>query len=67
MVKDPNEWTNLADNPEYADQKKRLARWLPKSSLKPAPGSRARVLIYENGKANWEGEDIGATDPIPEL
>ena len=22
------------------------------------------VLIYENGKANWEGEDIGADDPM---
>lgn len=67
MVKDPDEWTNLANNPEYADQKEKLARWLPKNSLKPAPGSKSRVLIYENGKANWEGEDIGADDPIPEL
>jgi arylsulfatase A-like enzyme len=27
--KDPDEWTNLADNPEYADLKKKLAAKLP--------------------------------------
>lgn len=30
-AKDPYEWTNLAGNPEYADLKRRLARWLPKA------------------------------------
>ena len=30
--KDPNEWTNLASNPEYSAMKKELAeRWLPKT------------------------------------
>jgi arylsulfatase A-like enzyme len=28
-AKDPDEWTNLADNPEYADVKKRLTMKLP--------------------------------------
>lgn len=27
---DPNEWTNLANKPEYASRKAELARWLPK-------------------------------------
>ena len=27
---DPNEWKNLAERPEYASIKKKLARWLPK-------------------------------------
>jgi arylsulfatase A-like enzyme len=67
MKKDPNEWSNLAANPEYADQKKRLAKWIPKNNLKPAPGSAARVLTYENGVANWEGEDIDPKEPVPEL
>ena len=35
-LKDPNEWTNLADDPEYADVKKRLKKHLPKTN-KPSP------------------------------
>lgn len=67
MRSDPNEWANLAGDPKYADVLEEHRKWLPASSAKPAEGSRHRILIYENGKANWEGEDIGANDPIPEL
>jgi len=67
MRNDPNEWTNLAGDPQYADVIREHRRWLPESSKKPAPGSKARVLIYENGVANWEEEDIGADEPVPEL
>ena len=67
MRKDPNEWTNLASDPKYATIIKEHRKWLPKTSAKPVPGSKHRILIYENGKANWEGEDIGPDDPIPEL
>ena len=27
--KDPNEWRNLADDPNYADAKAEMASWLP--------------------------------------
>ncbi|MEM7144640.1 MAG: sulfatase [Verrucomicrobiota bacterium] len=69
MKKDPNEWTNLADNPEYADQKKKLAKWVPKNDAPPAPNSAARVLTYDpdTGETIWEGEAINPNDPIPEL
>ena len=67
MRKDPNEWNNLARDSRYADVLQEHRRWLPESSAKPAPGSRARILIYDDGKANWEGEDIMADDPIPEI
>ncbi len=67
MKKDPNEWTNLAEVPEHAPVLKKMRRWLPETSAKPAPGSKSRVLVYENGQANWEEEDISADDPIPEL
>lgn len=67
MRKDPNEFTNLADDPALAEVKAAHRRWLPKVNEKPAPGSRHRILIYEDGKANWEGNDIGADEPIPEL
>ncbi|MCB1234557.1 MAG: sulfatase [Verrucomicrobiae bacterium] len=67
MTADPNEWTNLAGDPKYADVVAEHRKYLPKSSRKPAPGSASRVLIYENGKANWEGEDIDPKEPVPEL
>ncbi|MEM7393890.1 MAG: sulfatase/phosphatase domain-containing protein, partial [Verrucomicrobiota bacterium] len=67
MEKDPNEWTNLADNPEYGKILEKHRGWLPNVNRKPAPGSRHRVLVYQDGKANWQGEDIASDDPIPEL
>ncbi len=43
---DPMEWTNLANRPESAPVKAKLARWLPKVNVKTAPHrdgrSRAR-------------------------
>ncbi len=38
---DPNEWTNLADDPQYGPIKARLARWLPKHNAAAAPGKPA--------------------------
>jgi arylsulfatase A-like enzyme len=67
MRNDPNEWKNVAADPQLAATLAEHRGWMPKTSAKPAPGSASRILIYENGKANWEGEDIGADDPIPEL
>ncbi len=67
MVEDPNEWTNLAGNPEYADVIAEHKKFVPTGDLPPAPNSAARVLIYENGRVNWEGEDIPEGAPIPEI
>tara|TARA_R110002096_G_scaffold4501_32_gene21270 strand:+ start:2185 stop:3666 length:1482 start_codon:yes stop_codon:yes gene_type:complete len=68
MVQDPNEWTNLADDPDYASVKKILATWLPKDDAKPAPGSKSRLLeLREDGKVFWELEEIRPNDPIPEI
>ena len=67
MRSDPNEWTNLAGDPQYAEVVAEHRRWLPVSSAKPAPDSASRILIYEDGKVNWEGEDIPEGAPIPEL
>lgn len=38
---DPLEWTNLAAKPEYAKEKKELAKWLPKVN-KEVPGKKAK-------------------------
>jgi choline-sulfatase len=64
--KDPNEWVNLAGNPQYASTKERLKKWLPKKNLPSAPGSTGRVLNYNpvTGVATWEGKDISPDAPI---
>ena len=67
MRRDPNEWINLAGNPKYADVVRAHRKWLPAKSARPAPGSRARILTYENGIPVWEGKTIGPDDPIPEI
>ncbi len=67
MRVDPNEWKNLAGDPKFRDVAARHRKWLPKTSAKPATGSRSRILIYRDGNANWEGKDIGPADAIPEL
>jgi arylsulfatase A-like enzyme len=67
MRKDPNEWNNLANDPRYKETLNRHRKWLPPASAKPAPGSRSRILTYENGQANWEGVDIDPNDAIPEI
>ena len=66
MQKDPNEFTNLADDARYATVKQTLRQQLPKVNRKPVIGSANRLLLYENGVANWEGEDIDPNQAIPD-
>ena len=67
MRADPNEWHNLAGDPRYAEVIEQHRRWRPKTSAPPAPNSAHRILIYKDGKANWEGKDIDPNEPIPEI
>jgi len=67
MRKDPNEWSNLVGNNKHAAILDSHRKWLPEVNARPAPGSRARILRYENGNANWQGKDISPEEPIPEL
>ena len=67
MARDPNEWTNLVDDPEHQAVLEEHRAMLPPPSVKPVAGSASRILLWENGQANWETNDIGANDPIPEL
>jgi arylsulfatase A-like enzyme len=67
MQKDPNEWTNLAGNEQYASALKEMRKWAPKTSKKPVPGSAARILLYDDGEVNWEEEVIPPGAPIPEI
>ncbi len=66
MVRDPNEFINLADNPKFDVVKATFKERLPKINKKPVPGSAHRILTYQNGVVHWEGEEIAPTDPIPE-
>lgn len=67
VVKDPHEWTNLADQPQHAKVKRELAQWLPKVDRPPAPGSAHRVLTYDpqSGAVTWEGQTIDKSAPLP--
>ena len=65
---DPNEWTNIAADPGFAQVRSNLSKWLPKIDKPPAPHSRDRILTYDpkTGEVNWEGKSIGKNDPIPD-
>lgn len=67
MDTDPQEFQNLAGDPQYSEVVDDHRRFLPRGDLPPAPGSRSRVLVYEEGRVNWEGEDVLPGDPVPEL
>ncbi|HBP54969.1 MAG TPA: choline-sulfatase, partial [Verrucomicrobiales bacterium] len=65
MRKDPNEWDNLADAPQFSSIKKEHAVFLPERNLKPVKGSASRILVYEEGFPVWEGQRIHSGDLIP--
>jgi len=67
MQADPNEWHNLAANPQHGGILARHRRFLPEVDRQPAPGSKHRILIYKDGKVNWQGEDLDPKAPIPGL
>jgi arylsulfatase A-like enzyme len=52
-VEDPMEWRNLAGEAKYAQVKRRLAAYLPKTNAEPSP----------NGKGNGFESDFGARHP----
>ena len=66
MRVDPNEWKNLASSSNYDGIKKWHQKFLP-NSVKPAKGSKHRILTYENGEATWQGTKIEKDAAIPEL
>jgi choline-sulfatase len=67
MKEDPNEWRNLAGEPQFKAVIEEHAKWLPVINRPPAPGSRHRILTYEHGKVVWEGTEISPDDPVPGL
>jgi choline-sulfatase len=62
---DPNEWRNLASDPQRRRTVRELAQWLPVSYAPPAAGSKARLIEVRDGIPHWEGAPIRSGDPIP--
>jgi arylsulfatase A-like enzyme len=63
-LKDPNEWTNQASNPEFREVVRELGGLLPEKYAPLAPGSSARILERRDDGWYWEGKRINpAEDP----
>ncbi|QDS92407.1 Choline-sulfatase [Roseimaritima multifibrata] len=58
MQTDPNEYENLAGDPQYADVIAAHKEWLPLINLPPAPGSAHRILVKDGEQFIWEGKPI---------
>ncbi len=62
---DPNEWNNLANNPNYAGRKTELRSFAPKTFAEPAPKLNARKdLVIEGETFRWE-KGQGNYKPAP--
>ncbi len=62
---DPNEWDNLAANPEHAARKTQLQRFAPAAFAEPAQNLNARKdLVIEGETFRWE-EGKGNYTPPP--
>ena len=52
---DPNEWTNLASNPQYDDLKAEMRALAPKTFAKPGTKLNVRKnLVIEGETFRWE-------------
>jgi arylsulfatase A-like enzyme len=54
VQEDPNEWTNLANNPEYAELKKALKAKAPKTFAQPARNTTKKNLVIEGESYHWD-------------
>ncbi len=57
-TRDPHEWTNLANDPEYAAIKREHTQWLPTREADPAVRSSSRFLERKGGIWYWENQPI---------
>ncbi|MEM9399824.1 MAG: sulfatase [Verrucomicrobiota bacterium] len=52
--KDPNEWTNLADTPEYAEMKTKLAAEAPQTFAEEGANFSKFKLTFKGDQYHWE-------------
>lgn len=64
---DPHEWTNVANDVQFAGIIAEHRKWVPKVNRKPATGSHSRILTYEKNEIIWEGKEILPEAAIPGL
>lgn len=64
LRKDPNEWKNLAGDPQYAEVIAEHAKWLPEVNRPPAEGSRHRILYRQGDQWIWQGKPIRPEDKV---
>lgn len=57
-LRDPEEWANQANHPDYAEIIDELAAWLPVNDAPLAPGSKHRTLVKKDGGWLWEGQPV---------
>ena len=51
---DPNEWKNLADEPAYDEDKKRLAQWLPKTNAENGLDYKRGEVLFNPDTYDWK-------------
>lgn len=55
---DPHEFENAINKPEFAEIVEQHRKWLPQVDRPAAPGSKHRVLEYDETEVIWEGRTI---------
>jgi len=64
LAQDPNEWDNLADEPEYAQVLEDHRKWLPTFNAEPVPGSKTRLLDEREDGWYWQNKKIEGSVPM---
>lgn len=57
LVSDPEEWMNVAEDPDHAATKARLAKWLPKSWAPSALTKKA--FVFDPKVYQWRNKETG--------
>ena len=60
---DPDERTNLINDPKFAADAERLRTFIPETSAPLAPGSHSRILENRDDGWYWEGKKIDPDNP----
>jgi hypothetical protein len=61
VVKDPNEWDNLAPQENYCAVMAELRQSAPKHFAPPGPESNALRLVTEGERFHWEAKAAGSS------